>query len=264
LKLLAEKTNGNFTFAKNEADINLFLKQDTFAKTYRVQYRSNATTSNDTVVSQLNVGEQVKEFYYVSGKSESTSFFGKNKVALLIAGSLVILILAGLVFYLRSKRKKMEAEVLRLKKQELTEREILRKKAEKETATKMNPVSPSLPAASTRAVINKPIDEVNINRTRIAGVKRAQIIVMQQGGHKFYELNNLSTKIGRNTDNDIIIADKTVSGFHAVISIENGKIFITDHSSTNGTFVNNHQIERSELQNNDMITLGKIEIRYNY
>lgn len=47
-------------------------------------------------------------------------------------------------------------------------------------------------------------------------------------------------KIGRNPDNDIVISDKstTVSGYHAVLKVDNnGNISLCD-SSTNGTFIN--------------------------
>ena len=48
--------------------------------------------------------------------------------------------------------------------------------------------------------------------------------------------------IGRNADNDIVIADQSVSGYHAEIEIhEDGIMKFVDHS-TNGTMVNGNHL----------------------
>ncbi|MDO9288173.1 MAG: FHA domain-containing protein [Thermodesulfovibrionales bacterium] len=63
--------------------------------------------------------------------------------------------------------------------------------------------------------------------------------------------------IGRNPDNDIHIDNPAVSGSHAKIINEGGRIFIEDMNSTNGTFINGKKISKSALNNNDIITVGK-------
>lgn len=48
--------------------------------------------------------------------------------------------------------------------------------------------------------------------------------------------------IGRNADNNIVIADQSVSGYHADLEIhDNGEIIFRDHS-TNGTMVNGNYL----------------------
>lgn len=48
--------------------------------------------------------------------------------------------------------------------------------------------------------------------------------------------------IGRNTDNDIVIMDQSVSGYHADLEIrDNGEMIFIDHS-TNGTMVNGNHL----------------------
>lgn len=48
--------------------------------------------------------------------------------------------------------------------------------------------------------------------------------------------------IGRNTDNDIVIMDQSVSGYHADLEIlDNGEMIFRDHS-TNGTMVNGNHL----------------------
>lgn len=50
--------------------------------------------------------------------------------------------------------------------------------------------------------------------------------------------------IGRNADNDIVIADQSVSGYHADIEIhDNGVMLFIDHS-TNGTVVNGNHLHQ--------------------
>jgi|GEM_PF-2321772 pSer/pThr/pTyr-binding forkhead associated (FHA) protein len=68
---------------------------------------------------------------------------------------------------------------------------------------------------------------------------------------------------GRKETNDILIQDKTVSLHHFKIVLENGKYFIEDENSTNGTFLNGKRITRAEIKDNDIIyiTLYTIKVR---
>src|SRR2546421_12737538 len=62
--------------------------------------------------------------------------------------------------------------------------------------------------------------------------------------------------LGRNPDCAIVIPVTSVSREHAQILRVNGKYFIEDKQSRNGTFVNNQQISgRVGLKNNDKIRI---------
>ena len=75
-------------------------------------------------------------------------------------------------------------------------------------------------------------------------------------------LDKETITIGRKADNDIHIDNLSVSGQHArVITILNDS-FIEDCNSTNGTFVNGNLVKKHALQNNDVIKIGKHEMRY--
>jgi pSer/pThr/pTyr-binding forkhead associated (FHA) protein len=64
-------------------------------------------------------------------------------------------------------------------------------------------------------------------------------------------------KIGRSSDNDIVINDQSVSREHALLFIdESGKVRIKDLSSSNGTFVNDAKINEETLKAGDTIRLG--------
>ncbi|MCM1506004.1 MAG: type VII secretion protein EssC [Ruminococcus flavefaciens] len=49
--------------------------------------------------------------------------------------------------------------------------------------------------------------------------------------------------IGRNTDNDIVLGELSVSGTHAVISRRENKWYLLDDNSRNGTYLNNVRLE---------------------
>lgn len=49
--------------------------------------------------------------------------------------------------------------------------------------------------------------------------------------------------IGKNKENDIVLDDVCISGSHADISYNDGKWSVTDHKSSNGTYVNNRRID---------------------
>ncbi len=79
-----------------------------------------------------------------------------------------------------------------------------------------------------------------------------------------FTLNKLRTTIGRGKDNDILIANLTVSNHHATITNEGGVFYIEDNDSTNGVKVNELKVSKQKIQTNDVIRLGKATLRLNY
>ena len=63
--------------------------------------------------------------------------------------------------------------------------------------------------------------------------------------------------VGRNVKNDIQIDNLSVSKQHARIVKHQGKYFVEDMKSTNGTYLNEKKITKEKLANNDIITIGK-------
>lgn len=68
--------------------------------------------------------------------------------------------------------------------------------------------------------------------------------------------------IGRLASNDIQLDNLAVSGDHAIVVTIGKDSFIEDLGSTNGTRVNGKPIKRYVLQNNDVIRLGKCQLKY--
>src|SRR5467141_890823 len=70
------------------------------------------------------------------------------------------------------------------------------------------------------------------------------------------ELSPDPMTIGRASACNIRIADAGVSSKHAKIWCEDGQYFLMDLGSTNGTFVNDRDVDREQLNDGDVITFG--------
>ena len=83
---------------------------------------------------------------------------------------------------------------------------------------------------------------------------------------KAYELNKESMKFGRQVTCDIVIPVTSVSREHAEIVQDNGRFFLVDNGSRNGTFLNNSKVDpaqpRPELKNGDKIRICDVEFTF--
>ncbi len=68
--------------------------------------------------------------------------------------------------------------------------------------------------------------------------------------------------IGRKSDCDIHLDNLAVSGHHARIVTVMNDSFIEDTNSTNGTYLNGTLIKKQPLSNNDIIKVGKHDIKF--
>lgn len=68
--------------------------------------------------------------------------------------------------------------------------------------------------------------------------------------------------IGSGMESQIILHDDTVSGQHASLRYEDGKFFLTDLDSSNGTYLNDKKIAREQLKDNDMVRFGDVTVKF--
>ena len=67
----------------------------------------------------------------------------------------------------------------------------------------------------------------------------------------------LEITIGRDKNSTYPLSDTTVSSSHASIALKNGRYWIVDRGSSNGTFVNGRRIVESILMDGDTISFGQ-------
>lgn len=75
-------------------------------------------------------------------------------------------------------------------------------------------------------------------------------------GQEEFTLDKESVTLGRLQGNDILFDGRAISGHHAKIIYLQGKYYIVDLESKNGTYVNNKRITRCRLKSGDVITLS--------
>jgi hypothetical protein len=68
--------------------------------------------------------------------------------------------------------------------------------------------------------------------------------------------------IGRTRQNDIQLKSEHISRRHAVVVIEGDVTRIIDWGSKNGVFVNSKRVKEHFLKNNDIVSVGAAEFRY--
>jgi ABC-type multidrug transport system ATPase subunit len=69
-----------------------------------------------------------------------------------------------------------------------------------------------------------------------------------------------ASKIGRASDNDIVIPDVLASRHHATLIPTPGGMEIVDNRSINGTFVNGSRVDRALLTDGDVVTIGNVDL----
>ncbi len=79
-----------------------------------------------------------------------------------------------------------------------------------------------------------------------------QEIVLQEG---------LPITIGRSPENTLTQGGSGLSRRHATIVYADGLVFLEDHNSSNGTFLNGEEITRPQvLESGDIITCGELQL----
>ena len=90
------------------------------------------------------------------------------------------------------------------------------------------------------------------------------LVVVQRGpnaGSKFLIDKDVTTA-GRHPESDIFLDDVTVSRRHAEFRRLDGKFFVHDVGSLNGTYVNRQRVEDAELASGDELQIGKFKLTF--
>ena len=119
-----------------------------------------------------------------------------------------------------------------------------------------------VPITSTRT---EPIGETETQRGPTIPMARPATLVGVQGlatGSTF-ALTAGDVTIGRDGENEIVLAENTVSRYHArLLRQENGQFALTDLGSANGVYVNGTRVQRAILCSGDEVKVGDNFFRF--
>ena len=91
----------------------------------------------------------------------------------------------------------------------------------------------------------------------------AKVVISQPGiPHREQKLQSIN-HLGRHPEQTIHINDKVVSKAHAIISAAEGRYWVQDNNSRNGTFVNETRVfTKTQLHEGDVIRLGETSLTF--
>jgi chromosome segregation ATPase len=101
-------------------------------------------------------------------------------------------------------------------------------------------------------------DRSNVERERVTRVLTGTI----DGQELRFPLFKDRLTIGRTRQNDIQLKSEHISRRHAVVVIEGDVTRVIDWGSKNGVFVNSQRVKEHFLKNNDIVSVGAAEFRY--
>ena len=104
-------------------------------------------------------------------------------------------------------------------------------------------------AIETRAVGWRPTGQLGLQAIILSGNHKGTSVVL--GGH---------TRIGKSSDNDIVLTDDTVSRHHCELLRAPDGIHVRDLESTNGTRVDGTRIREAVLGSGQVLKVGEVEI----
>jgi len=81
---------------------------------------------------------------------------------------------------------------------------------------------------------------------------------------KDFRIRDGQNMLGSDPGCDIVINHPTISGRHASLRAKEGKFFLSDLDSTNGTYLNKDDkaISREEINDNDQFRLGEVTLKF--
>ncbi|OVE81679.1 hypothetical protein BVY03_03105 [bacterium K02(2017)] len=99
----------------------------------------------------------------------------------------------------------------------------------------------------------------------LISLRKYQLVLHgSDGNRRKFELGSKKLiKIGKKSDNDIVVGDNTVSRYHVEIQVmDDNTHILKDLNSTNGTTINNMKVKEAFLSQGDMIEIGESKIEF--
>jgi pSer/pThr/pTyr-binding forkhead associated (FHA) protein len=106
-----------------------------------------------------------------------------------------------------------------------------------------------------RSAVDRTSGALDGMRERDAATASRACLIDGAGRRIILQPNSI-TRLGRASDNDVVLSDDRASRHHATITSNNGSFLIRDLGSTNGSFVDEVRIGEQRLSDGDWIRVG--------
>ena len=105
-------------------------------------------------------------------------------------------------------------------------------------------------------------ESVQVEAVPVTTDEQAEDCPMLEVNNNQYLLTKDKTILGRGSGCDIVIDDPGISRKHLEIDITDNGVIARDLGSTNGTYVEGHQVPAATLLDGNTITIGRTRILY--
>ncbi len=91
---------------------------------------------------------------------------------------------------------------------------------------------------------------------------RALVITRGPGAGSRYLIDRAETRIGRHPEAHILLDDVTVSRRHALLTVVDDQVVLTDQASLNGTYVAGERVDSHLLSDGDEVQIGRFHLLF--
>ena len=232
-------------------------QMDGSVKAVRIAFQGHPDLTADLKMPQLLIEEPPTEALDSIADNESGKQSGSSLFILLIAGGIALIAVAvGLIVFLKKKGERQEPT---------SEPEA--DPSELQTACQSSSQSETLYDDLTEMLPN---DGEEDNRTVMIwnhGMDAQRIVLtdVHAPEHSYQITLNRPKLVGRKADQCDIVFDyePSVSGAHCELSERDGRFYVRDLKSANGTFLNGGKVtEETELSSGSVLRMGRLELRF--
>jgi type II secretory pathway pseudopilin PulG len=246
--LLVEKKPEFFINAENnnviDTAITKYIEQSNF-NNYYISFDTKA--SRDGEHHNIKIILKGKEYPQSFASPKNNSFFAKYLYW--IIGIIIIGVIAIISFMIsRNKKKKKEAEIKAAQKLSDAERQaaLIKEQELAKNTPKTEIKNPPTPKRGATQITVPPssITIINNGKTDTIGIIKG------------------ITSFGRNSTNNIVIENDTVSGSHFTLEFTGIDCILSNLSTSNGTTVNGVKQNKSAIYAGDIVKAGNVEIYF--
>jgi hypothetical protein len=266
---IAENTGGKVIVADNPASaanalFDYYSKLDTRSYNFIFNTKEKRDGKPHEIILQL-----------AGGKSETLTFTSpdmtlgvwiKENVRLFIglAAAFIAIVVLVVILWVNHKKKK-EAEI-RANLENVRQEADAKTNAARQEAGRVRQEQIAYRQKQER---EKQAVTTQAEQERLTGLMQAKNLFPRLqcsagNDHFTYTVSKLSTTLGRNANNDVVLNHQSVSGFHAEINFTGGAFEIANKSKSykQGIIINGLFFQQATLKNGDMIGLGEAVITF--